>query len=64
MCSGGWAGPPVPPLDPPMNLIISFFSETEGRALETEMNQKGPGEAFFVRCDMSKEDDVKVITFL
>ena len=27
------------------------------------MNQKGPGEAFFVRCDMSKEDDVKVITF-
>ena len=27
------------------------------------MNQKGPGEAYFVRCDMSKEDDVKVITF-
>ena len=24
------------------------------------MNKKGPGEAFFIKCDMSKEEDIKV----
>ena len=24
------------------------------------MNQTGPGEAFFIYCDVTKEDDIKV----
>ena len=39
---------------------MRYLAETEGRALEEELNKKGPGEAFFVRCDMSKEEDIKV----
>lgn len=40
-------------------VVFCSRGETDGRALEAEMNKKGPGEAFFVRCDMTKEEDIK-----
>ena len=41
-----------------------FFTEAEGKALETELNEKGPGEALFVFCDVTKEEDIKVVFIL
>ena len=38
-------------------LVISVG---EGKSLEEELNSTGPGEAFFVQCDLSKEDEIKV----
>uniref|UniRef100_A0A8C9Y6H8 Hydroxysteroid (17-beta) dehydrogenase 14 n=1 Tax=Sander lucioperca TaxID=283035 RepID=A0A8C9Y6H8_SANLU len=32
-----------------------------GEALEAELNKAGPGSCKFVTCDISKEDDIKVI---
>lgn len=40
-------------------VVFCSRGESEGRALEAEMNKQGPGEAFFIRCDMSKEEDIK-----
>lgn len=39
-----------------------FFAHPEeaGRALEGEVNASGPGEATFIQCDVSKEDQIKV----
>ena len=31
-----------------------------GKKLESEMNNSGTGEAFFVQCDVSKEEQIKV----
>ncbi len=33
----------------------------EGRELEREVNRRGPGEAWFVRCDVSKPEQVKAL---
>ena len=35
-------------------------SEAEGEKLEKELNGKGPGEAYFIKCDVTKEEDIKV----
>nr|KAG5698647.1 hypothetical protein BaRGS_003161 [Batillaria attramentaria] len=35
--------------------------EVEGREVEKQMNSMGPGEATFVRCDMSSEEDIKLL---
>ena len=32
----------------------------EGKKLEEELNNTGPGEAFYIKCDVSKEDEIKV----
>lgn len=32
----------------------------EGKKLEKELNNTGPGEAFYIKCDVSKEDEIKV----
>uniref|UniRef100_A0AAQ4RHZ9 Hydroxysteroid (17-beta) dehydrogenase 14 n=1 Tax=Gasterosteus aculeatus aculeatus TaxID=481459 RepID=A0AAQ4RHZ9_GASAC len=32
-----------------------------GEALEAELNKTGPGSCKFVTCDISKEDDIKVL---
>jgi hypothetical protein len=37
-----------------------LFTEKEGKELEAEMNASGPGTAFFVQCDVSKESNIKV----
>ena len=39
---------------------ILGYPEAEGKATEAEINKTGPGEAFFIFCDVTKEDDVKV----
>ena len=41
-----------------------LFTEKEGKELEAEMNTSGPGTAFFVQCDVSKESDIKVRLWL
>jgi NAD(P)-dependent dehydrogenase (short-subunit alcohol dehydrogenase family) len=33
--------------------------EAIGKKLEQELNDKGPGESFFIACDIRKEDDLK-----
>lgn len=35
-------------------------SEAEGEKLEKELNGTGPGEAYFIKCDVTKEEDIKV----
>lgn len=32
----------------------------DGKRLEKEVNENGPGEGFFIKCDVSKEEDIKV----
>ena len=39
---------------------LIHFSEGDGKRLEAELNQKGPGEAYYVYCDVTKEEDIKV----
>jgi hypothetical protein len=34
--------------------------ETDGKNLEEELNGSGPGEAVFVKCDVTIEADIKV----
>lgn len=33
--------------------------ENEGDELEKELNAKGPGECYYVQCDVTKEEDIK-----
>ena len=33
-----------------------------GEELEDELNTKGPGEAMFIACDVTQEEDIKVRT--
>ncbi len=40
-------------------VVFCARSEKDGRALETELNARGPGEAYFVRCDVSKPEEVE-----
>jgi NAD(P)-dependent dehydrogenase (short-subunit alcohol dehydrogenase family) len=40
-------------------VVFCARNEREGRALATELNARGPGEAWFVRCDVSKPDEVE-----
>jgi len=35
-------------------------SEAEGEKLEKELNGAGPGEAYYIKCDVTKEEDIKV----
>ncbi|KAK7485706.1 hypothetical protein BaRGS_00023007 [Batillaria attramentaria] len=40
-------------------VVFCARGEVEGREVEKQMNSMGPGEATFVRCDMSSEEDIK-----
>ena len=33
----------------------------DGKKLEKELNDKGPGEAYYIKCDVTIEEDIKVI---
>jgi hypothetical protein len=46
------------------NLFISTLVISYGKELEAEMNASGPGTAFFVQCDVSKESNIKVSLWL
>ena len=39
---------------------VLCFLVAEGEKLEKEMNGKGPGEACLIKCDVTKEEDIKV----
>jgi NAD(P)-dependent dehydrogenase (short-subunit alcohol dehydrogenase family) len=40
-------------------VVFCARHEQAGRALEAELNARGPGEAHFVACDVSKPDEVE-----
>lgn len=40
-------------------VVFCSRGEKEGKELEAEMNVSGPGEAYFLQCDVSKESDIK-----
>jgi NAD(P)-dependent dehydrogenase (short-subunit alcohol dehydrogenase family) len=40
-------------------VVFCSRHETEGRAVEAEMNALGPGSAHFIRADMSRVDDIR-----
>jgi len=41
------------------NVVFCSRGEADGRRLEAELNAKGPGKALFVKCDVTKEDEIK-----
>jgi NAD(P)-dependent dehydrogenase (short-subunit alcohol dehydrogenase family) len=41
------------------HVVFCSRNESEGRAVEAEVNALGPGSAHFVRADMSKVDDIR-----
>src|SRR6266511_4806607 len=42
-------------------VVFCSRGETEGKALAAEVNAKGPGRAELVRCDVSKEAEVRAL---
>lgn len=40
-------------------VVITSNEEADGKALESDMNQSGPGEATFIYCDVTNEDNIK-----
>lgn len=48
----------------PLIIPFSHFpTEAAGKALQDEINNQGhTGEALFIPCDLTKEEDIKVIT--
>ncbi len=42
-------------------VVFCSRGEEEGRALEQEVNAKGPGRALFLRCDVSREAEVRAL---
>jgi NAD(P)-dependent dehydrogenase (short-subunit alcohol dehydrogenase family) len=41
------------------SVVFCSRNEAEGKALESELNAKGPGRALFIRADVSNVDDVR-----
>ena len=46
-------------------LIVDYFVINiivdDGKKLEKELNDKGPGESYYIKCDVTIEEDIKVI---
>jgi NAD(P)-dependent dehydrogenase (short-subunit alcohol dehydrogenase family) len=40
-------------------VVFCARNEKDGAALAEELNRRGPGESFFVRCDVSKVDEIE-----
>ncbi|CAD5125394.1 DgyrCDS13629 [Dimorphilus gyrociliatus] len=40
-------------------VVFCARGDNAGEALEKELNAKGPGEAYYIKCDVTKEDDIK-----
>jgi NAD(P)-dependent dehydrogenase (short-subunit alcohol dehydrogenase family) len=40
-------------------VVFCARKELEGQALASELNQRGPGEATFIQCDVAKSEEVK-----
>jgi NAD(P)-dependent dehydrogenase (short-subunit alcohol dehydrogenase family) len=43
------------------NVVFCARNEAEGSAVENDVNAGGPGRASFVRCDVSKVEDVRAL---
>lgn len=41
-------------------IVRAWVVGAAGEAVEAELNRAGPGSCMFVRCDVSKEEDIKV----
>ena len=42
-------------------VVFCARNEKEGRTLEAELNARGPGETYFVKCDVSKPEEVQAL---
>jgi NAD(P)-dependent dehydrogenase (short-subunit alcohol dehydrogenase family) len=42
-------------------VVFCARHEKEGAALEAELNARGPGQAHFIRCDVSKVEEVEAL---
>ena len=40
-------------------VVFCSRDESEGRAVEADMNRRGPGSAHFIRADVSRTDDIR-----
>jgi len=46
-------------VDAGSKVVFCSRGKDAGKAMEAEVNKKGPGEAYFVPCDVSKVDQIK-----
>ena len=42
-------------------MFAIYVKEELGKELETKLSNGYPGEALFVRCDVTKESDIQVL---
>ena len=40
-------------------VVFCARGESEGTTLAAELNERGPGEAYFIRCDVSKAEEIQ-----
>src|SRR5262249_28238292 len=43
------------------NVVFCARNVNEGKSLEAEFSSRGPGRATFVRCDVSKVDEIRAL---
>ena len=43
------------------SMFAIYVKEELGKELETKLSNGYPGEALFVRCDVTKESDIQVL---
>src|SRR5215510_8706778 len=43
------------------DVVFCARNAADGKAVEAQVNARGPGRATFVRCDVSKVDDVRAL---
>jgi NAD(P)-dependent dehydrogenase (short-subunit alcohol dehydrogenase family) len=48
-------------VDAGATVVFCARNETEGTALEQELNAKRPGSAWFIKCDVSKVDEIEAM---
>ena len=41
-------------------LFCNNITVDDGKKLEKELNDNGPGEAYYIKCDVTIEEDIKV----
>ena len=41
--------------------LLLTYTDEAGQKLQDTLNEEGPGEVYYVHCDVTNEGDVKVI---
>lgn len=54
----------MPEMDRYYDLFCFYAEAANGHKLESEVNATGPGESYFVPCDVTKEEDIKALLLL